>query len=71
MNNPEKLATQGTQYEEKQNKNTAQYVFGTPIRKQAQTTKVRHAPSYQQLEVKTNRTSCKNRNGHHNTELRT
>jgi len=29
--------------------------------------------SYKQLEVKTNRTSflCRNRNGHHNTKLRT
>ena len=35
MNNPEKLATQGTQDEEKQSKNTTQYVLDTPIRKQA------------------------------------
>ena len=34
MNNPEKLATQGTQDEEKQSKNTAQYVLGTTMRKQ-------------------------------------
>ena len=33
MDNPEKLATQGTQDEEKQNKNT-QYVLATTIRKQ-------------------------------------
>jgi hypothetical protein len=32
--NPEKLATQGTQNEEKQSKNTTQYVFDTTIRKQ-------------------------------------
>ena len=34
---------------------------------------IRHEPSYKQLEVKTNRTSssCENRNGHHNMELRT
>jgi hypothetical protein len=33
---------------------------------------IRHDPCYKQLEVKTNRTSfvCGNRNGHHNTELR-
>ena len=29
--NPEKLATQGTQDEDKQNKNTTQYVFDTTI----------------------------------------
>jgi len=29
MNNPEKLATQGTQDEEKQSKNTTQYVLNT------------------------------------------
>ena len=31
MNNPEKLATQGTQDKEKQNKNIAQYVLDTTI----------------------------------------
>ena len=46
MDIPEKLATQGTQDEEKQN--TTQCV----IRKQIQIT--RHEPSYKQLEVKTN-----------------
>ena len=48
------------------------YVLGT-IRKQAHLTYIRHEPSYKQLEVKTNRTSflCGNRNGHHNTEIRT
>jgi hypothetical protein len=34
MNNPEKLATYGTQDEEKQSKNTTQYVLGTTMRKQ-------------------------------------
>ena len=34
MDNPEKQATQGTQDEEKQNKNTAQYVQDTNMRKQ-------------------------------------
>ena len=29
MNNPEKLATQGTQYEEKPNKSITQYVLDT------------------------------------------
>ena len=32
MNNPEKLATYATQYEDKQNKNTTQYIFDTTIR---------------------------------------
>jgi hypothetical protein len=35
---PEKLATQGTQDEEKQNKNTTQYVLDTTMRKQTQIT---------------------------------
>jgi hypothetical protein len=34
MNNPEKLATYGTQDEDQQNKNTTQYVLDTTIRKQ-------------------------------------
>jgi hypothetical protein len=38
MNNPEKLATYGTEDEEKQNKNTAQYVLDTTMRKQTQIT---------------------------------
>ena len=38
MDNPEKLATQGKQEEEKQNKNTTQYVLDTTIRKQTQIT---------------------------------
>ncbi len=33
MDNPEKLSTQGTQDEEKQNKNITQYVFYTTMRK--------------------------------------
>ena len=32
--NPEKLATQGAQDEEKQNKNTTQYVLDSAMRKQ-------------------------------------
>ena len=36
IDNPKKLATQGTQYEEKQNKNTTPYVQDTTIRKQPQ-----------------------------------
>ena len=35
MYNPEKLATQDTQGEEKQNKDTTQYVLDTTIPKQA------------------------------------
>jgi hypothetical protein len=33
MNNPEKLATFGTQDKDKQNKNTAQHVLETTMRK--------------------------------------
>ena len=36
MDNPVKQTTQGTQYEEKQNKNTTQYELYTTIRKQTQ-----------------------------------
>jgi hypothetical protein len=38
MDNPEKLATQGTQDEEKQSKNTTQYVLDIVMRKQTQIT---------------------------------
>ena len=38
MENPEKLATQDTHEEEKQNKNITQYVLDTTIRKQTQIT---------------------------------
>ena len=34
MDNPEKLATQGTQDEENRNKNTTQYVLDITMRKQ-------------------------------------
>ena len=40
MDNPEKLATQGTQEEEKQSKNTTQYALDTTMRKQTQTTQM-------------------------------
>ena len=36
MDNPEKLATEGTQDEEQQTKNTTQYVLDATIRKQKQ-----------------------------------
>ena len=38
MDNPEKLATQCTQGDENQTKNTTQYMLDTAIRKQAQIT---------------------------------
>ena len=38
MDNPEKLATQGTQDEDKQNKNPIQYVLDIAMRKQTQIT---------------------------------
>ena len=54
---------------QKQKKNPTQCALDTTIRKQTQTTLIRHDPSYKQLEVKTNRTSflC----GNHNTEPKT
>ena len=38
MDNPEKLATYSTQDEEKQNKNTSQYVLDTTMRKKTRLT---------------------------------
>jgi hypothetical protein len=38
MDNPEKLATYGTQDQEKQNKNTTQYVLDTTMHKKTQIT---------------------------------
>ena len=38
MDNPEKLATQGAQDEDKQNKHTTQYVLDNTTRKQTQIT---------------------------------
>ena len=38
MDNPEKLATYGTQDDEKQNKNITQYALDTTMRKQAHIT---------------------------------
>ena len=38
MENPEKLVTYGTQDEDKQNKNTTQYMLDTTMRKQTQIT---------------------------------
>jgi hypothetical protein len=55
--NTEKLEKYDTQDEEKQNKNTTQYELDTTMRKQTQIIWIRHAPSYKQLQVKTNRTS--------------
>jgi hypothetical protein len=57
MDNPNKLVTLGTQVEEKQNKDTKQYVvLDTTMRKQTQITYITHEAYYKQLEVKTNRT---------------
>ena len=53
---PEKLATKGTQDEEKQNNNKTHYVLDTTLRKRKQKCKKRHEPSYKQLEVKMNQT---------------
>jgi hypothetical protein len=70
IDNLENLATQIIRDEEKQKKNTTQYVLDITIRNQAQLTQKRHVPSYKQLEVKTNRTSFSygNRYVHHNAE---
>jgi hypothetical protein len=38
MDNPEKLATKGTQDEDKQNKNTKTYMLATTMHKQTQIT---------------------------------
>ena len=38
MDNPEKLPTQVTRYEEKESKTTTQYALDTTIRKQTQIT---------------------------------
>ena len=40
MDNPKKLATYGTQDEDKQNKNTTQYVLDTTMRTQTNTNNV-------------------------------
>jgi hypothetical protein len=73
MDNPEKLATQGTQDEDKQNKNTTQYVFDTTIRKQ-NINNVNRTWVLLQITGGTdelNTVLCGNSNGHHNTEPRT
>ena len=57
MDNSVKLSPLGTQDENKQNKNIAQYVLDTTMHKQTQITQIRHESSYKQLEVKTNRIS--------------
>ena len=49
MDNTEKLATQGTQDEENQSKNTAEYVLDITIRKPTKVTEIRHAHSNKQL----------------------
>ena len=46
MDKPDKLATQGTQDEDKQSKNTTKYVLDTTIDKQTEITLKRHEPSY-------------------------
>jgi hypothetical protein len=38
MDNPEKMAIQGTQYEDRQNENTTQYVLDTTMGKQTHIT---------------------------------
>ena len=75
MDNPEKLATLCTQdtgrMETKQK--TQHNMYWKPLNDNKQITLIRYDPAYKTLEVKTNRTAFlfRNRNGHHNTELRT
>ena len=59
LDNPETLATLGIQDEDKQNKDTIQYVLDTTIRKQSQITQIKHEPSYKQMEAKTSQHLCK------------
>jgi hypothetical protein len=72
MDNPETQATLGTHDQDKQNKNTTQFLLDTTIRNQTDITYIRRA-FRKKLEVKTNRTLflCVDRNGHQNTELKT
>jgi len=49
MDNSEKMATNGTKDEGKQNKNTIQYVLNTTICKQIKETS--HEPSYKQHRI--------------------
>ena len=42
MDNSEKLATKGTPDEDKQNRNTTQYVMDTTMRKHTHVTEIRH-----------------------------
>jgi hypothetical protein len=48
MDSPEKLATLGTQDENKRSKNTTQYMLDPTIRKQIQITQIRYESSYKQ-----------------------
>ena len=57
MHNPEKMAALGTQDEEKQNKNTTQYVLDPTERTETQIMQTRHESSHRQSETKKNRTS--------------
>jgi len=72
MDNPEKLATYGTQ--DTRRKHTNQKHNTLCVRQHYTQTntnnEIIHGPSYKQLWIKMNRTYG-NCNGHHNTELRT
>jgi hypothetical protein len=57
--------------DEEKNKKHNTICAGHHYTKQKLITQIRHEPSYQQPEVKTNIVLCRNRSGYHNTELRT
>ena len=71
MDNPEKLATQGTQLK-KQNKNTTKYVLNITGRTQTQITQTKHEPSYKTTGgiEEPNIILGRNCKGHHNMQLR-
>ena len=68
MDNPEKMATRRRQTKQKHNTICVGHHYAQT---NANNLKIGHGLSYKQLEVKTNQTLllCRNRNGHHNTEL--
>ena len=76
MENREKLAKLGTQDEEIKNKNTTQHLLDTTMRKHTPTHTHKVNKTWSLLQPTGGKSEltivlCGNRNGHHNTELRT